>query len=50
MTNLVFIWDYDGPIGRINCSLPYNFHYKQIIDEIENVNKIAICLEISQPP
>ena len=41
MTNLVFIWDYDGPIGRINCSLPYNFHYKQIIDEIENVNKIV---------
>lgn len=38
------IWDYDGGIGQVNASLPYNFNQERISQEIENVDRI---LEIS---
>jgi len=37
---LIIIWDYDSALGQINSSLPYNFSYNQIYDEIKNVDYI----------
>ena len=37
---MYIIWDYDGPIGRINASLPYNYNENNLYQEIENVGKI----------
>lgn len=31
------IWDLDGAIGQINSSLPYNFNYRTLEAELENV-------------
>ena len=33
----ILIWDFDGPIGQINSTYPYNFHYKLLEQEIINV-------------
>ncbi len=41
----MIIWDYDSAIGQINSSLPYNFLYVPIFQEIENVDYI---LEIAK--
>ena len=37
---LIMIWDYDTALGQINSTMPYNFSYKQIYEEIENVEYI----------
>lgn len=37
MKKIILIWDFDGPIGQINSSYPYNFNFKNFDTEIENV-------------
>ncbi len=37
---LLIIWDYDTALGQINSTMPYNFSYKPIYEEIENVEYI----------
>ncbi|MEL7625976.1 MAG: polysaccharide deacetylase family protein [Anaerolineaceae bacterium] len=37
---LRIIWDYDGPIGQVNSSFPYNFDERKLLREIENVDTI----------
>lgn len=37
---LMIVWDYDTALGQINSTMPYNFSYKQIYEEIENVDYI----------
>ncbi len=37
---LCIIWDYDGAVGQINASYPYNFDESKILREYENVEKI----------
>jgi len=37
---LLIVWDYDTALGQINSTMPYNFSYKQIYEEIENVDYI----------
>lgn len=37
MKKIILIWDFDGPIGQINSSYPYNFDYNKLEVEIENV-------------
>ncbi len=36
----MIIWDYDTALGQINSTMPYNFSYKQIYEEVENVEYI----------
>lgn len=40
MTPVALIWDYDGAIGQVNSSYPYNFHEESLLREIENVESI----------
>ncbi|WP_339887766.1 polysaccharide deacetylase family protein [uncultured Flavobacterium sp.] len=56
MKKIILIWDFDGPIGQINSSYPYNFNFENIEKEIENVkwlidfleeNKIKCCFAIT---
>lgn len=37
---LILIWDYDSALGQINSSMPYNFRFTPIYEEIENVEYI----------
>lgn len=37
MKKIILIWDFDGPIGQINSSYPYNFHFENLEVEIDNV-------------
>ncbi|MEO8210816.1 MAG: polysaccharide deacetylase family protein [bacterium] len=37
---LLIIWDYDSALGQINSTMPYNFKYSPIYEEIENVEYI----------
>lgn len=37
---LLIIWDFDTAIGQINSTMPYNFRYDPIYEEIENVDYI----------
>lgn len=37
---LMIIWDYDSALGQINSTMPYNFKYAPIYEEIENVEYI----------
>ncbi len=39
---LMIIWDYDSALGQINSTMPYNFDFKHIYEEIENVESILI--------
>jgi peptidoglycan/xylan/chitin deacetylase (PgdA/CDA1 family) len=50
------IWDFDGPIGQINSTLPYNYNFENLNAEISNVkwlleflkqNKIKCCFAIT---
>ncbi|GAA4290581.1 polysaccharide deacetylase family protein [Aestuariibaculum suncheonense] len=34
---IVVIWDFDGPIGQINATYPYNFNFSNLEAEICNV-------------
>lgn len=37
---LLIVWDFDSALGQINSTLPYNFAYTPIYQEIENVQNI----------
>ena len=43
MKKIILIWDFDGPVGQINATYPYNFHYESLISEI---NHVKCLLEI----
>lgn len=45
LKSIVLIWDFDGPIGQINSSYPYNFHYGNFESEIKNVYYILDKLD-----
>jgi len=36
----MIIWDYDSALGQINSTMPYNFRFSPIYEEIENVEYI----------
>ncbi len=40
MKKIILIWDFDGPIGQINSSYPYNFNFDNFETEISNVKWI----------
>jgi len=42
---IILIWDFDGPIGQINSTLPYNFHYDFMVREIDNVKWLLDVLD-----
>lgn len=42
---VVFIWDFDGAIGQLNASFPYNFSIYPIWEELENVLDILTVLK-----
>ena len=46
MPKLCIIWDFDGAIGQINSQYPYNFNYKNLTKEIENVRTILSMSEV----
>lgn len=37
---IILIWDFDGPIGQINSTYPYNFSFENFEIEINNVKYI----------
>lgn len=43
---LLIIWDFDSALGQINSTLPYNFKYDPIYQEIENVDYILTRAEM----
>jgi peptidoglycan/xylan/chitin deacetylase (PgdA/CDA1 family) len=43
MKKIVLIWDFDGAIGLINASYPYNFNYKNLQRE---QNQVRLALDI----
>lgn len=45
MKKIILIWDFDGPIGQINSSYPYNFNFENFEVEISNVHYILKKLE-----
>ena len=56
MKKIILIWDFDGPIGQINSSYPYNFNFENIDKELENVKwllqflaekKVKCCFAIT---
>jgi len=42
---VILIWDFDGAIGQINSTLPYNFNFKQLAREQDNVRYILDMLD-----
>lgn len=42
---IILIWDFDGAIGQINASFPYNFNYSSFEKEISNVKEILEILQ-----
>ena len=42
---IILIWDFDGPIGQINSSYPYNFSFQNFEEEIENVKYVMKKLD-----
>lgn len=45
MKKIILIWDFDGPIGQINSSYPYNFNFKNFQTEIDNVKRALDLLQ-----
>jgi len=45
MKKIILIWDFDGPIGQINSSYPYNFNFKNFEIEINNVKWLLTKLQ-----
>jgi peptidoglycan/xylan/chitin deacetylase (PgdA/CDA1 family) len=43
---IIITWDFDGPIGLINASYPYNFHYSNLEREIQNAKDILDILDL----
>lgn len=37
---LHLVWDYDGGIGQVNATLPYNFLESNVLEEIEQVERL----------
>lgn len=42
---IVLIWDFDGPIGQVNSTYPYNFNFSNIESEINNVKWLLVELK-----
>lgn len=42
---IILIWDFDGSIGQINSSYPYNFNFENFETEIKNVEYILNMLD-----
>ncbi len=42
---IIITWDFDGPIGLINASYPYNFHFSNLEREINNAKAILDILD-----
>ena len=47
MKKIILIWDFDGPIGQINATIPYNFHFDTMVSEI---NHVKWLLEVWDQP
>lgn len=45
MKNIILIWDFDGAIGQINATYPYNFNFLNFEKEINNVREILNLLD-----
>ncbi|CAM3987138.1 MULTISPECIES: polysaccharide deacetylase family protein [Flavobacterium] len=45
MKKIILIWDFDGPIGQVNATNPYNFKFENLEKEIQNVKWIVEYLE-----
>lgn len=45
---IIITWDFDGPIGLINASYPYNFHFSNLEREINNARAILAILDTYQ--
>jgi peptidoglycan/xylan/chitin deacetylase (PgdA/CDA1 family) len=45
MKKIILIWDFDGPIGQVNSSYPYNFNFENLQKEIQNVRWLLQFLE-----
>lgn len=48
MKKIILIWDFDGAIGQINSSYPYNFNFENFETEINNVHYLLEILEKHQ--
>jgi peptidoglycan/xylan/chitin deacetylase (PgdA/CDA1 family) len=44
MKKIILIWDFDGAIGQINSTFPYNFNFENFQLEIDNVIQILDIL------
>jgi len=42
---IIITWDFDGPIGLINASYPYNYSFQNLQREIENARSILDILD-----
>jgi peptidoglycan/xylan/chitin deacetylase (PgdA/CDA1 family) len=42
---IIIIWDFDGAVGQINSTLPYNFNFESLEKEISNVEYILDKLD-----
>ncbi len=42
---IILIWDFDGAIGQINATYPYNFNFDKFEEEINNIHYILDKLE-----
>ncbi len=42
---IILTWDFDGPIGLINASYPYNYSFQNLNREIENAKEILDILD-----
>lgn len=56
MKKIIIVWDLDGAIGQINATYPYNFNYKSLERELDNVRyalnkldeyKIKTCFAVT---
>ena len=45
MKKIILIWDFDGAIGQINSSYPYNFNFDNFETEINNVRYLLEVLD-----
>lgn len=45
MKKIILIWDFDGAIGQINSSFPYNFNFENFEVELANVRKALDILD-----
>ena len=42
---IILIWDFDGPIGQVNSTYPYNFNFSNFEIEINNVKNLLKILD-----